>query len=106
MMVPSGSKVKVRSIIASLAAALLLAPGCQQEEATPKPPPNPVPRADLGQPVQPKLPRPEEGGETKGISNVEKDLKKDLGGAPVIRPNVPTTTPPAAQPDAAKPGQP
>jgi hypothetical protein len=106
MMVPSGSKLKVRSIIASLAAALLLAPGCQQDEATPQPPPNPVPRADLGEPVQPKLPRPEDSGKTKGISNVEKDLRKDLGGAPVIRPNTPTTTAPPAVKEDTKAGQP
>jgi hypothetical protein len=36
-------------------------------------------------------------------SNVEKDLRKDLG-SPVIKPDVPaTTTPPPAKPDAAKP---
>jgi hypothetical protein len=106
MTAPSGSKVTIRSIVAGLVLAFLLAPGCQQEEATPKPPLNPVPRADLGQPVQPKLPRPDEGGETKGLSEVEKDLRKDLA-SPVITPAAPTTTaPPAARPDTTKTGGP
>lgn len=108
MVRPGGGEVKVRLITASLAAALLLAPGCRQdeEEATPKRPPNPVPRADLGLPVQPKRPASDEGGESKGISRVEKDLRKDLGGAPVIKSDAPTTptTPPA--PDGAKASQP
>jgi hypothetical protein len=45
--------------------------------------------------VEPKLPR------TGDVSNVEKDLHKDLA-SPVIKPDVPTTT----SPPAAKTGQP
>jgi hypothetical protein len=110
MTVPFGGKVKVRSIFASLAIGLLLAPGCGQEEqpagSSTKAPPNPVPRADLGRTVEPRLPRTDQGGGSKDISNVEKDLRKDLG-SPVIKPDVPTTTaPPVAKPDAAKTGQP
>jgi hypothetical protein len=104
MTAPFGSKVKVRSVVASMAVALAIAPGCRQEEETPSSaPPNPVPRADLPRPVQPKT---DEGGKMKGISNVEKDLRKDLA-APVIKPDAPTTTaPPTAKTDATKSGQP
>jgi hypothetical protein len=50
--------------------------------------------------VEPKLPRPSD------ISNVEKDLRKDLT-SPVIKPDVPTTpAPPVPRPDRAKTGQP
>jgi hypothetical protein len=111
MTAPTGGKGKVRSGIASLAIwlGLALAPGCGQDAGTsptsePKPPPNPVPRSDLGVPVVPKLPRSDRGGETKDISNVEKDLRKDLG-APVIKPDTPASTaPPATKPEAAKTG--
>ena len=107
MTVPSGGERKIRSILASLAAALLIAPGCQQDEdSTSKAPPNPVPRADLPQPVEPKPRGTDGGGGTKDISNVEKDLRKDLGGPPVIKPDLPTTVTPAAKPDAAKAGPP
>ena len=101
MTVPFGSTVKARSVVASLAMALLLASGCKQDEGEPSSaPPNPVPRANLTRPVQP--PRTDQGGEMKGATEVEKDLHKDLA-APVIKPDVPTTkTPPAAKPDAAK----
>jgi hypothetical protein len=105
--------MKVRSVIASLAIglALALAPGCGQEAGTPANPeptrpPNPVPRADQGVPVQPTQPRTDGGGGTQDLSNVEKDLRKDLA-APVIKPDTPTTTtPPATRPDAARPGPP
>ena len=112
MTVPSGGKVKVkaRSVVASLAIGLWLAPGCNQAEgpgnSAPQPPPNPSPRADLGHPVEPKLPRPGEGEGAKDISNVEKDLRKDLA-SPVIKPDTTTTpAPPAAGTDAGKPGRP
>jgi len=107
MTVPSGGERKIRSILASLAAACLIAPGCQQnEDSTSKAPPNPVPRADLPQQVEPKQRGTEGGGGTRDISNVEKDLRKDLGGPPVIKPDVPTTVTPAAKPEAARPGTP
>ncbi len=108
MTASSGGELKVRSILASLAAALLLAPGCQQDEdSTSKAPPNPVPRADLGRPVEPKRPGAEAGGVAKEISKVEKDLRKDLGGSPVIGPNAPSPpVPPAGKLDAAKAGPP
>jgi hypothetical protein len=111
MTVPSGGNVRVRSVIASLVIGLALAPGCGQDVGTsansePKSPPNPVPRADLGEPVQPKQPGTARGGGTPEISNVEKDLRKDLG-SPVIRPDAPgSTAPPVARPDAAKAGPP
>ncbi len=99
MTVPFGSKVRVRSVVASLAIAIVMAiaPGCADNEEPPsKNPPNPVPRADLPHEVQP----PSE------TSKVEKDLHKDLA-SPVIKPNVPTTTtPPPVSPEAAKPGAP
>ena len=102
--------MRSRSLAALILAVLLLAPGCRQEEEpagpSTKAPPNPVPRADLGRTVEPRLPRTDQGGGSKDISNVEKDLRKDLG-SPVIKPDVPTTTaPPVAKPDAAKTGQP
>src|SRR5262249_35016484 len=105
MMVPSGGQMKVRSVIASLAIGLLLTPGCGQQEEGPadpstKAPPNPAPRADPGRTVGPKVPRPSD------ISNVEKDLRKDLT-SPVITPAAPTPpAPPVPRPDRAKPGQP
>jgi hypothetical protein len=98
-------KLKARSAVAGLAIALAIASGCKDDEETPsKNPPNPVPRADLPRPVQPPSEKP--SGVKKEASNVEKDLKKDLG-SPVIKPDVPpTTTPAAAKPEAAKPGTP
>jgi hypothetical protein len=100
MTAPSGGERKIRSILARLAAVLLLAPGCQpNEDSTVKAPPNPVPRADLGRPVEPKPRGTDGGGVAKDISDVGKDLRKDLGGSPVIAPNTPTTTvTPAARP--------
>jgi hypothetical protein len=102
MTVPFGSKVKVRSVAASLAIAMAIAPGCRQDEETPSTnPPNPVPRADLPRPVQPPSEK-DKGGGPPATSNVEKDLRKDLG-SPVIKPDTPTTTAPApAKPDTAK----
>jgi hypothetical protein len=92
-----GSKLRVGSITASLAVVFLLASGCGpvEESGQPKPPPNPSPRADQGETVQPKLPRPED------ISRVEKDLHKDLAPPPLIGPNVPAT--PTTPPTPAKP---
>jgi hypothetical protein len=106
MMVPFGSKVKVRSVVASLAIALAIAPGCKQDEETPSANPgNPVPRANLPRPAQPPSEK-DKGGGMPETSKVEKDLRKDLG-SPVIKPDVPaTTTPPPAKPDAAKTGTP
>jgi hypothetical protein len=106
MTVPFGSKVKVRSVAASLAIALAIAPGCKQDEETPSAnPANSVPRADLPRPAQPPSEK-DKGGVPPAASNVEKDLRKDLG-SPVIKPDVPATTkPPPAKPDAAKTGPP
>jgi hypothetical protein len=106
MTVLFGSKVKIRSIAASLAIAMAIAPGCRQDDDTPSAnPANPIPRADLPQPVKPPSEK-DKGGGMPATSNVEKDLRKDLG-APVIKPDVPTTTtPPPAKPDAPKPGTP
>lgn len=100
-------KVTARSIIAGLAIGLMFAPGCGQGEPTassPQPDQSPVPRADQGLTVEPKFPRPEQGGASKEISDAEKDLRKDLGGSPVIRPDVPTTT--TKVPPAGKAGTP
>jgi hypothetical protein len=104
-----GSKVKVRSMVASLAVAIAMAiaPGCGDvEEAPPsRNPPNPVPRADLPHEVQPPS-ETRKGGAPTETSKVEKDLHKDLA-SPVIKPDVPTTTaPPPAKPEAAKTGAP
>ncbi len=97
MTVPFGGKVKVRSVAASLAIAMAIAPGCREEDrASSASPANPVPRADLGRPVQPPSEKGKGGG-TTGTSNVEKDLRKDLG-SPVIKPDAPASTPPAAGP--------
>jgi hypothetical protein len=96
MMVPFGSSLRVRSVIASVAVALLLASGCEQAEESgqPKTPTNTAPRAGQSE-------------ASKNISNVEKDLHKDLAPPTVIKPDVPTTTvPPADKPDADKTGQP
>jgi len=108
MTVPSGGQKKVRAVIASLALGLLPAPGCNEDaETTTTRPPNPVPRADQGVPVQPTQPGTSQGGAAKDISNVGKDLRKDLGGGPVIRPDAPATTaPPAATPGSPTPGTP
>ena len=104
MMVPSGGQLRVRSVLASLAIGLLFMPGCWEEGPVgpaPKAPPNPAPRADLGRTVEPKVPG------TEDISNVEKDLHKDLA-SPVIKPDVPTAPVPPPTPKAggAKTGQP
>jgi hypothetical protein len=103
MMVAFGGTVKVRSVVASLAVALLLAPGCHQEEEAPtSPPASPLPTADSGRPVQPKPPRADQGGETNKIGSVGRDLDKDLASSP-IAPDGPTThAPPAAKPDSAQ----
>jgi hypothetical protein len=88
MTVPFGGAVKLRSMVAGLAIAMLFASGCKQdEEASSSNPPNLAPR-----PVQPAP-----------TSNVEKDLRKDLA-SPVIKPDGATTTaPPAATPGTPQP---
>jgi hypothetical protein len=102
MMVAFGRKMRVVSVTASLAVGLSLAPGCGQEDSATKAPPNPSPRSDLGVTVEPKVPR----DASKEISNVEKDLRKDLG-SPVIKPDAtPAPTPPAGKPGAAGTGTP
>ena len=105
MTIPSGGKVKARSIVASLAIGLWFAPGCNQAEgpASPgsQPPPNPSPRADLPRTVEPRVP----ASTSKDISNVGKDLRKDLG-SPVIKPDATTPTPPDAKTDTGKTGPP
>jgi hypothetical protein len=109
MTVERGGAVMIRAMVASLAAAVsLLAPGCQRaEDSTTQPPPNPAPRADLGQPVAPRYPRTDDAGPGKDVSNVEKDLRKDLGGSPLIKPEAPATVPPPpANPAGAKAGAP
>ncbi len=102
MTVPFGSRMKVRSVAASLVIAMAIAPGCRQDDETPSTNPgNPIPRADLPRPVQP--PSKDKGGVPPAASNVEKDLRKDLGSS-VIKPDVPaTTTPTPAKPEPVKP---
>jgi hypothetical protein len=107
MMVAFGRKMRVCSLAAGLAVGLSLAAGCGQEggpaDSSTKAPPNPSPRADLGVTVEPKIP----SSGSKEISNVEKDLRKDLGGSPVIKPDAtPAPPPPAGKPDAAGTGTP
>jgi hypothetical protein len=95
MNVPSISRVKVRSFLASLAVGLVLAPGCGSGEG-------PAPRADQGVAVEPKVPR----AESKEIENVERDLRKDLT-PPVVKPGgAPTPAAPGAAPGANRPGPP
>jgi hypothetical protein len=112
MTVSIRSKLRVRSMAASLAIALFIAAGCHQEEEAPtSAPPSPLPTSDSSRPVQPKPPRTDQGGETKTVGQVERDLRKDLA-SPVIKPDGPTTTfPPAGKPeptksDTTKSGQP
>lgn len=108
MIVPSHRKVEVRSVAAMLAVALLLVPGCGQEESGTQAPPNPAPRADLGRTVEPRVPSTDQGDGTKESSRVEKDLHKDLA-PPVIKPGgqtPTTTTTPPPNPAGAKTGTP
>jgi hypothetical protein len=81
--------IKLRSLLASLA----LVAGCTAEESAPtSAPPGPLPNAGPSRPAPP--PQANKDG-TGGTSQVEKDLKKDLG-SPVIKPD--TVPPPAAEP--------
>jgi hypothetical protein len=112
MMVAFCGRAKVRSVVVSLALALLLASGCHQEEEAPtSPPASPLPTADSGRPAQPRPPKAEQGGETSKIGSVDRDLNEDLA-SPLTKPDGPTThAPPAGGPDSAKtdatkPGQP
>jgi hypothetical protein len=104
MTVSIRSKLRVRSIAASLAIALLVVAGCHQEEEAPtSAPTSPLPTSDSSRPVQPKPTPIEQGGEVKSIGQVERDLHKDLA-SPVIKPDGPTTTfPPAGKPEPTKP---
>jgi hypothetical protein len=88
-------KMKVRPVVAGLAIALLLAPGCARDEGPAPMDPNPSARSDLPRLEQPKLSGVDKGKERQDTSNVEKDLRKDLGG-PVIKPDV---HPPAVSPN-------
>jgi hypothetical protein len=96
-------KVRTRSMAAGLALTLLFAAGCPpEEEAADSPPRSPLPTADSGRPVQPRPPRTDQGGETKDIGEVGRDLHKDLASSP-IRPVGPTTYfPPAGRPDSTR----
>ena len=57
--------------------------------------------------MQPRVPRDDQGGVMKDITNAEKDLSKDLK-PPVIKPGGEATPapPPAAKTDGAKTGTP
>ena len=78
----------------SLVTSLVLVAGCSTEESAPtSAPPSPLPNAGTSRPAPPP---PQAGKEETGrTSQVEKDLKKDLG-SPVIKPD--TVPPPAAEP--------
>ena len=74
-----GRKMRVWSITAGLAIGLSLASGCYTEEEAPtSAPPSPLPTADSSRPVQPPPPVTEQGGETKQVGSVGRDLSKDL----------------------------
>jgi hypothetical protein len=105
MIVRLHRRLEVRSLVAMLAVASF-SPGCGQDEAT-NAPPNPSPRADLGQTVEPRVRRDDQGGVTKDISNAEKDLSKDLK-PPVVKPGgeAAPTIPPTPKTDGAKTGTP
>jgi len=113
MMARFGSKRGVRSITASLAIALLAATGCHPEEEAPtSAPTSPLPTSDSSRPEQPPPPRIDQGGETKAIGQLGRDLRKDQAES-LIRPDGPTTYfPPAGKPertvpdDSTKPGRP
>jgi hypothetical protein len=95
------NKMKVWPVVASLAIALWLAPGCARDEGPAPTEPNPSARSDLPRLEQPKLSDGDKGKQRQDTSNVEKDLRKDLGG-PVIKPDV---HPPAVSPNVV-PGPP
>jgi hypothetical protein len=86
---------KVWATIPGLVVALMLASGCAPEESAPtSAPPSPLPNAQPSRTPAPPVPpdtNPVEPGKT---SQVEKDLRKDLGG-PVIKPD---TAPPVTEP--------
>ncbi len=82
--------IKLKSLLASL----VLVAGCGTEELAPtSAPTSPLPNAGPSRPAPPPpQPNKEETGTT---SQVETDLKKDLG-SPVIKPDA--VSPPAAEP--------
>jgi len=78
----------------SLVVPLVLVAGCSTEESAPtSAPPSPLPNAGSSRPAPPPPQANKE--ETGSPSQVEKDLKKDLG-SPVIKPD--TAPPPSAEP--------
>jgi hypothetical protein len=82
--------IKLKSLLASL----VLGAGCSTEESAPtSAPPGPLPGAGASRPAPPSPQANKD--ETGSPSQVEKDLKKDLG-SPVIKPD--TVPPPAAVP--------
>ncbi len=88
MTVSFGKTVTFRSLVASLAIAMLLASGCKQDDEEPSSAPlNPVPRAGLPQPAaaQDGSGRGDEGG-LAGREGLHKAL-----AAPLIKPDTPTT---------------
>ncbi len=103
MTVPFRRKIRTRSMAAGLALTLLVAAGCPQEEEAPDSPPrSPLPTSDSGRPVQPPPPRTDQGGETRAVGEVGRDLHKDQASSP-IRPDGPTTYfPPAGKPDPTR----
>jgi hypothetical protein len=88
------TKRRTWSMLPSLVASLGFLTGCSTEESAPTSnPPSPLPGAG---PSRPSPPPPQANKDnTGGTSQVEKDLKKDLG-SPVIKPD--TAPPPAAEP--------
>jgi hypothetical protein len=104
MTVPFRRQIRTRSIAATLAIALSVGVGCHPEEEVPTSAPrSPLPTSDSSRPVQPPPPKTDQGGETKAIGQVERDLRKDLA-SPMIRPDGPTTYfPPAGKPDSTRP---
>jgi hypothetical protein len=89
------TKRRTWSMLPSLVASLGFVTGCSTEESAPTSnPPSPLPNAGLSRPSPPQQHQVTKDG-TGGASQVEKDLKKDLG-SPVIKPD--TAPPPAAEP--------
>jgi hypothetical protein len=104
MMVAFGRKMRDWLLAAGLALALSFTAGCHEEEEAPtSAPPSTLPTSDISHPVPPPAPRTDQGGETKDVGRLGRDLGKDQA-APLIEPGGPTSTfPPPAKPDSAKP---
>lgn len=88
---------KVRSVVAGLTFTLLALPGCSEntQEQPGRTPPNPAAPADRSRPVDPNL-----SGVGKEAAKVESDLKKDLGGGPIIKPDAKSQAGPVQGPGA------